>query len=51
VVDVRVLDTSESLSPRQIEEIDRIYKMCPHLRDNEFVRRYKYIDGELMNKP
>jgi hypothetical protein len=37
VVEVRVLDSSESLSPRQIEEIDRIYKMCPHLRDNEFV--------------
>ncbi|MEM1610240.1 MAG: hypothetical protein QXQ57_01170 [Sulfolobales archaeon] len=38
--EVRVLDPSESLSPDQLREIDRIYKMYPHLRDDDFVREY-----------
>lgn len=40
VEEVRVLDPSEGLSPGQVEEIDRIYKMYPHLRDDKFMRRY-----------
>jgi dihydrodipicolinate synthase/N-acetylneuraminate lyase len=31
------LNTDESLSPGQKEEIDRIYKSYPHLNDDEFV--------------
>ncbi len=48
VEEVRVLDPNENLSPGQIEEIDRIYKMYPHLRDDEFVRRYidMWMDGK-----
>jgi len=38
--EVRVLDPDENLSPGQIEEIDRVYKMYPHLRDDEFVSKY-----------
>ena len=32
------LNPDEKLSPGQKEEIDRIYQMYPHLRDDEFVR-------------
>jgi hypothetical protein len=32
------LDEKESLSPGQSEEIDRIYKVYPHLTDDDFVR-------------
>lgn len=31
------LDPNETLSPNQSEEIDRIYRMYPHLVDDEFV--------------
>ncbi len=33
------LDTEETLSPGQSEEIDRVIRMYPHLNDNEFVRK------------
>ena len=32
------LDPHEELSPGQAEEIDRIYALYPHLRDDDFVR-------------
>lgn len=32
------LDTEETLSPGQLEEIDRVYREYPHLNDDEFVR-------------
>ena len=32
------LDPEEGLSPGQMEEIDRVYRMYPHLNDDEFVR-------------
>ena len=32
------LDERESLSPGQAEEIDRVYRLYPHLVDDEFVR-------------
>lgn len=46
--EVRVLDPSDSLSPGQIEEIDRVYRMYPYLRDDDFVREYidRWFYGE-----
>ncbi len=38
--EVRLLDPEESLSPGQLEEIDRVYKMYPHLRDDDFINRF-----------
>jgi dihydrodipicolinate synthase/N-acetylneuraminate lyase len=35
------LDPKESLSPGQIEEIDRVYAAYPHLHDDEFVREHR----------
>lgn len=32
------LDPNETLSPGQLEEIDRVYKMYPHLADDAFVK-------------
>lgn len=32
------LDQHEDLSPGQLEEIDRVYRMYPHLCDDEFVK-------------
>ena len=32
------LNPDETLSPGQSEEIDRIYKLYPHLNDDEFVK-------------
>lgn len=32
------LDPNESLSPGQLEEIDRVYRNYPHLNDDHFVR-------------
>lgn len=32
------LDPAEGLSPGQAEEIDRVYRMYPHLNDDSFVR-------------
>ena len=34
------LDPSESLSPGQMEEIDRVYAAYPHLNDDAFVREH-----------
>lgn len=34
------LDPDETLSPGQKEEIDRVYKMYPHLNDDEFVKAH-----------
>jgi hypothetical protein len=33
------LDPNETLSPGQLEEIDRIYRAYPHLNDDDFVRQ------------
>ena len=35
------LDPNETLSPGQSEEIDRVYRMCPHLNDDEFVAEHR----------
>jgi hypothetical protein len=32
------LDEKETLSPGQSEEIDRVYRMYPHLNDDQFVK-------------
>ena len=32
------LNPEETMSPGQKEEIDRVYKMYPHLNDDEFVK-------------
>ena len=34
------LDPSETLSPGQAEEIDRVYRAYPHLNDDSFVRQH-----------
>lgn len=34
------LDPEEDLSPGQMEEIDRVYSLYPHLNDDEFVARH-----------
>lgn len=34
------LDPHESLSPGQMEEIDRVYKAYPHLHDDAFVKQF-----------
>ena len=35
------LDPHESLSRGQIDEIDRIYRVYPHLNDDDFVREHR----------
>lgn len=35
------LDPNETLSPGQSEEIDRIYRMYPHLTDDDFVAQHR----------
>lgn len=35
------LDEHETLSPGQLEEIDRVYRAYPHLHDDEFVARHR----------
>ncbi len=35
------LDPNETLSPGQSEEIDRIYRMYPHLADDQFVAEHR----------
>jgi hypothetical protein len=35
------LDPRESLSPGQVDEIDRIYRSYPHLKDDEFVAAHR----------
>lgn len=42
------LDPEETLSPGQLEEIDRVYSTYPHLRDDAFVQ--KYLDMWLSGK-
>jgi hypothetical protein len=37
----RCLDEHETLSPGQMEEIDRVYAAYPHLNDDEFVERHR----------
>jgi hypothetical protein len=34
---IRCLNPHEGLSPRQLDEIDRVYRAYPHLADDEFV--------------
>ncbi len=38
---IRCLNPQETLSPGQLEEIDRVYKAYPHLHDDEFVQSHK----------
>ena len=42
------LDPNETLSPGQLEEIDRVYRDYPHLRDDLFVKRH--LDAWLEGK-
>ncbi len=35
-----LLDPDEDLGPGQMEEIDRVYRMYPHLNDDQFVREH-----------
>ena len=35
------LDPNETLSPGQKEEIDRVYRVYPHLNDDDFVRQHR----------
>lgn len=37
---IRCLDPHETMSPGQVEEIDRIYRAYPHLNDDEFVHAH-----------
>lgn len=37
----RCLDPAESLSPGQVDEIDRVYRAYPHLNDDEFVAEHR----------
>ena len=41
------INENETLSPDQAEEIDRVYRMYPHLNDDEFVRENldKWLNG------
>ncbi|GAY26146.1 dihydrodipicolinate synthase family protein [Desulfurococcaceae archaeon AG1] len=48
VEEVRVLDLEEDLSSGRVEEIDRIYNMYPHLRDDHYTS--KYLEGWLEGK-
>ncbi|MCW3078616.1 dihydrodipicolinate synthase family protein [Segetibacter sp.] len=40
------LDPHEELSPGQMEEIDRVYKMYPHFTDDAFVKEFLEKDKE-----
>jgi len=40
IASIRCLDPEEVLSPGQAEEIDRVYRMYPHLNDDAFVRAF-----------
>lgn len=35
------LDEHETLSPGQLEEIDRVHAACPHLNDDDFVTQHR----------
>jgi len=35
------LDPNEGLSPGQKEEIDRVYRLYPHLNDDAFIAQYR----------
>ena len=35
------LDPDETLSPGQVEEIDRVYRAYPHLNDDAFVAEHR----------
>ena len=35
------LEAQETLSPGQLEEIDRVYRAYPHLNDDEFVAAHR----------
>lgn len=39
------LNPEETLSPGQSEEIDRVYRLYPHLNDDEFVREFLIKEG------
>ena len=40
VENIRCLDAEEVLSAGQMEEIDRVYQMYPHLNDDAFVKEF-----------
>ncbi len=40
ITSIACLNPEESLSPGQAEEIDRVYKMYPHLNDDAFVKEF-----------
>ena len=40
VENIRCLDAAEVLSVGQMEEIDRVYQMYPHLNDDAFVKDF-----------
>ncbi len=42
------LDPEETLSPGQLEEIDRVYNSYPHLRDDKFVSQHldEWLNGK-----
>jgi dihydrodipicolinate synthase/N-acetylneuraminate lyase len=44
------LDPHEELSPGQMEEIDRIYEMYPHLTDDAFVKEFLEKDKKKVQK-
>ena len=48
------LDPNEDVSPGQLEEIDRLYKMYPHNTDDEFVKQFlqkeKKVQGSYADK-
>ncbi|MFD2937455.1 dihydrodipicolinate synthase family protein [Spirosoma flavum] len=41
------LDPTEELSPRQLEEIDRVYAMYPYLNDDQFVAEFLHTQQKL----
>lgn len=43
------LDDEEKLSPGQLEEIDRVTALYPHLTDNEFVKDFLQKDANLIH--
>jgi dihydrodipicolinate synthase/N-acetylneuraminate lyase len=44
------LDPHEELSPGQMEEIDRVYKMYPHLTDDAFVKEFLEKDKKSVDE-
>lgn len=43
---VHTLNPAEGLTPGQKDEIERVYRMYPHLNDDQFVREFLLADAE-----